>query len=204
MNSEQQSKFIPPTPPSEILQAPKIGVVDDKLPDINSSRATAVTAAHTDFAAFEQGYISQYINLADTKATWSFAIASGAIVYLISKNETREQLLHAALTPEFSLVLSPICLLLISAACSFLTIVPRRSTSGEGLVFYGGVAQYRSASNYVDSVTVKSASDLTELRLAHCFDIAEICNRKYEYLRKAMWLGVIGLAAAAAPLIKYG
>lgn len=200
----QQSETIPPIPPGELSSAPRLGVLDADLPDVERVKAVAVTPAHADFATSEQSYISHYIGLADTKAAWAFTIASGAIAYLISKDGVHTQLTAPAFTPAFVILVSPILLLSVSAGCSFLAIVPRHWTSGEGLVSYSNVAQHRNAASYVSNVARKSSGELTELRLAHCFDIARVCARKYGYLRKAMWLGVAGLAAAVVPLITYG
>lgn len=203
MNDDgQQSAKSSPPPLGEQLNAPRIGVFDTRLPDVEAAKAVTIRPAHDDFASFEQGYISHYISLADTKAAWAFAIASGSLAYMISREGLGVHLLSP--TPEIILLVAPISLLFASAVCSFLTIIPRLATSGEGLVFYGSVAQHPDAATYVNKVVQTSPSNLTERRLAHCFDIARVCTRKYRFLRRAMWLGAIGLIAAVPSLIVFG
>jgi hypothetical protein len=102
----------------------------------------------------------------------------------------------------FLLFSATMLLLVISAACSFLVIAPRLTSSiDEGIVYFGAVARRKSADEYVRDISSKSENDLTEARLKHCYDISGICARKYKYLRNAIWFGLPGLVGMAIVLL---
>jgi Family of unknown function (DUF5706) len=204
MAQEQQSSALPAeTAPAELANAPTLGVPERDIPEISARPAPNLTQSHTDFAEFQEGYVGRYITLADTKASWAFAIASGVLAYLLSKSALRAQLLDPSWTPHFVLLIPPLALL-IASATSLLVITPRLSNSGEGLVFFGAVSKWPDASRYVEEVGRRSEAQLTELRLKHCFDVSKLCARKYGLLRKAILLGVAGLVAALSPVMIFG
>ena len=80
-------------------------------------------------------------------------------------------------TAEFGIAAIAMLLLLAAAACAFAVIAPRRSSpAGEGIVFFGAVAQRASGNDYVADVASRSPTELTALRLKHCFDPLNIMN----------------------------
>lgn len=205
MPQEQQSSALPAeTAPIEFANAPTLSVPERDIPEISAKPSPNLTQTHTDFAEFQEAYVGRYITLADTKASWAFAIAAGVLAYLFSKSALRAQLLDPSWTSHFVLLIPPLALLVASAICSFLVITPRLSNSGEGLVFFGAVSKLPDASRYVEEVGRRSEAQLTELRLKHCFDVSKLCTRKYDLLRKAILLGVAGLVAALGPVMSFG
>ena len=158
--------------------------------------------AHTEFAEFHQAYVSQYIALADTKAAWSFALTSGILGYLISVDSLKELLQQPLWAPACVLFATVIILLFLSSLCSFLVIAPRLSASGEGLVFFRYVAAESDAASYARAVANASESELTHARIKHSFDLSRVCTRKYDYLIKAMWLGLPALWGAGLMLFQ--
>jgi hypothetical protein len=157
---------------------------------------------HAEFADFEEGYVRSYIALADTKAAWSFTIASAMLAFLFGQETTKRDLLAPACSVEFALLLGSAALLTVSAFYSFRVVAPRlRSPSGEGIIFFGAVASQESAATYVEDVAAKDKRALTEARLKHCYDISRVCDAKYKALKGALWLGVLGLALAIAYLL---
>jgi hypothetical protein len=153
---------------------------------------------HRDFAAFLQGYVWNAIALADTKATWAFAICAGMVAYLVGKEETRGLLLLTPWVPLSGLAAVTLLLLIAGAAFAFLVIVPRLSASPEGLVYFGAVAKHADGDAYVRAVAGSSLKNLVRARLVHAYDISRISSRKYVLLRRSMWCAVAGLALAAA------
>ena len=205
MTQEQQSRSLPiESPAEEIANAPSLGVPEHDRPELSARPVPNLTDAHTEFATFHEGYVGRYIALADTKASWAFAIASGVLAYLLSKSTLRAQLLDPEWTSHFMILLGPLALLSASAICSLLVITPRLSNSGEGLVFWGAVSKWPDSTRYVEEVGRRSEAQLTELRLRHCFDLSKLCARKYEYLRKGIVLGVAGLVSALGPVMLFG
>lgn len=163
----------------------------------HSSPDRELTDEHRDFAAFHQGYVWNAITLADTKASWAFAICAGMVAYLVGKEETRTILLQMPWTPMSALAAATLLLLIAGAAFAFLVIVPRLNASSEGLVYFGAVARHADAATYVCAVAGSSLRDLIRARVVHAFDISRIASRKYDLLRRSMWCAVAGLALAA-------
>jgi hypothetical protein len=149
---------------------------------------------HGEFAAFEEGYIRSYISLADTKGAWTFTISSALIAYLIGTESARRALLTPGWTVPYLILLTAVSLLTLSAFCSFLVVAPRlKSPSGEGIVFFGAVAIKPNAAGYISEVAAHDEDALTEARLKHCYDISRVCQRKYRWLKAAIWFGLPGV-----------
>lgn len=153
---------------------------------------------HLAFAEFEEDYIRHYIAFADTKAGWAFTVVSAVLTYTLSQDATRESMVApVGFIPYIAAWMSTI-LLLVSAWFLFTVIAPRLlRRSGEGIIFFGAVAEYESAKSYVTEVCHRSSSDIIEARLKHCFDVALVCKQKYDRLRIGLWAGLPGLLAAA-------
>lgn len=165
--------------------------------DSSPSALPRLDEFHGEFASFEEEYIRSYIALADTKAAWTFTIASGLLAYLFSKDEVRRTLLDAQCSFSYLSLVGAVVLLVLSALYSSRVVVPRlKSPSGEPIVFFGAVAGKPSAEAYVSEVAAHDRRALTEARLKHCYDVARICNGKYAFLKKAIWFGLPGLVLA--------
>ena len=91
--------------------------------------------------------------------------------------------------------------LTIAAIFAFATIVPRLTSSGDGVVFFGAVAARSSAREYRTAVIMLSEGELADARLVHCYDLARVCQRKYDALRRAMWCLLPGITAAVCALL---
>jgi len=201
-DQKSASKQPPVAPPLEILSAPSLA--ENPVSGAGQLQPVEVDelgSAHKEFAGFHQGYVSSFISLADTKASWVFALASGAILYFLALDAAREQLLKPSWSAEFLLLGIPLLFLGLSSLSAFLVIVPRLPNTGEGFVFYGAVAKWKSAESYINALSKKREAELTSLRLHHTYDLSRICIRKYGWLRKSMWFGVLGLLSAVAPLL---
>jgi pycsar effector protein len=163
----------------------------------NSPAPSRLDTFHGEFASFEEQYIRNYIALADTKAAWTFTIASGVLAFLFSKDQVPRTLLDAQWSPSYLSLFGAAVLLILSTFYSSRVVAPRlKSPSGEGIVFFGAVARQPSADAYVSAVAAHDMRALTEARLRHCHDISRICCAKYSSLKKAIWLGLPGLVFA--------
>lgn len=185
--------------PPEIACAGGLPATPVAVADIHDILPTdaELTDEHRDFAAFHQGYVWNAITLADTKASWAFAICAGMIAYLVGKEETRGLLLRAPWIPLSGLATVTLLLLITGATFAFLVIVPRLSASPDGLVYFGAVARHADGDAYVRAIAGSSSRDLVRARLVHAYDISRIGSRKYVLLRRSMWCAVAGLALAA-------
>lgn len=188
----------PGTVPPEIESAPRIAAPAIGQGEIVSSETPHLDEAHRSFAEFHQEYVSSYIQFADTKAAWIFAIAAGLLVYILDKND-----LHALLLfPQdpnlhMPIFVATVVLLIASAVLSFLVVLPRLPASGEGIVTFFSVAKKPSADSYVREVASMTDAALTEARLKHSYTISGVCSTKYARLRWAFITGVGGLIGTA-------
>jgi hypothetical protein len=202
--TDMQQQADPATPirvPPEIVAADRIAAPVLGPAEVVTNNAPPLEAAHTDFAEFHEGYVSRYIELADTKASWAFAIAAGAIAFMAGNDHIRA-MLGGDWNSAFVLVLTTSMLLLVSSVFSFLVIAPRLgNSSGEGLVYFGAVAQMKSAEAYVRAISSHTEAQMTEARLKHCYELSRICTRKYEYLGKAICVGIPALCGLASVLL---
>jgi hypothetical protein len=183
--------------PPEIQGAPSIAIPATEAGDIVSTSTPQLDEAHRSFAEFHQGYVTGYIEFADTKASWVFTITAGLLAYIFSSNEIRMILFLPGWNVLFLLVAATVLLLVLSAVFSFLVISPRFSRSGEGVVFFGSVAKKESADTFVREIAAMGEPALTEARLKHSYDISRICARKYGHLRVAFWTGILALIGMA-------
>jgi len=186
--------------PAAIEAAPQIVAAQGPVGNLATKETPKLNSAHNEFAGFHQEYVSHYIELSDTKAASAFAISTAALAYIFG-GDLQELLLQPAFNAPFVVSISTVLLLVVSASFSFLTIAPRFSTSGEGIVYFGSVANRKSADDYVRDIASKDEAGLIEARLKHSYDISRICVRKYQSLRKAIVAGVPALFGLASMLL---
>jgi hypothetical protein len=96
--------------------------------------------------------------------------------------------------------LATVCLVLSVLAC-IATVIPRLKGSRQGLIFFAAIHEYDSSHDYVSEVMGQSLSDLCEAKLKHIYELATVCEKKYDMLKKGQWLGLIGLVASLLLLI---
>jgi hypothetical protein len=198
--SQEQRNSDAPSPEQvapEILQAPSIATPATDAGDIVATDAPRLDETHRSFAEFHQTYVSGYIQFADTKAAWVFAVASGILAYVFSSRAIGMILLLPGWNIPFLLTSATVTLLVLAAAFAFLVISPRFSSSGDGIIFFSSVAKKKSAESFIREIASMNEAALTEARLKHCYDISGVCSRKYTYLKLAFWTGVLALIGTA-------
>lgn len=163
--------------PDEIRDAPKIGTPTN-MGEVTPSQREPLLEHHKEFSEFHEGYVSRYIQLADTKASWVFALTSALLVFMVSDSDLNK--LYLAIKGDSigtSIVVVIFTFLLLGALFSFLVIAPNlRSPSGEGLVFFKSVADQKNSSQYVENVAKLDDDEMTNLRLQHCYDRKRLAN----------------------------
>ena len=196
-NNQEHKTSAKTNTPKKIKDVPKIGNPSN-MGEIKHSQLASLSEHHKEFAEFHEGYVSRYIQLADTKASWVFALASALLVFMVSDNDLNA--MYISLKGDvigngiiLGIILGIFALLLLSALFAFLVIAPNlRSPSGEGVVFFGTVAKYQDNNTYVTTVAKLTDQEMTKLRLKHCFDVSKVCAKKYKNLKCAIWLGATG------------
>ncbi len=205
MTNQNQSSSAEHTPKlivEEVRSAPSLAVTETGHGEIMPTSVSPLEEHHADFAGFQEGYVRNYISLADTKAAWTFTIASGVLVYLIGTDKTKGALMAPVLSWSYASLIASVLLLVVSAFFSFRVVAPRlTSKSGEGIVFFGSVAAKSDAASYVSEVAAHDPAKITEARLKHCFDVSKVCDRKYASLKKAIWCGLPALAVTLVAVL---
>jgi hypothetical protein len=188
--------------PSEVSQAPGSDVAQATQPSLMPMPTSGLEVHHGEFASFHEQYVRHYIQLADAKAGLCFSLISAVLGYLVSKDEVQTLILKPSSSAEFGIAASAMLVLLAAAACAFAVIAPRLSSpTREGIVFFGAVARRPSGNDYVADVASLSSAEMTALRLKHCFDTSKVCDRKYSFLKAAIWLALPGLGLALVTLL---
>lgn len=192
--------------PKQVKNAPKIGNPSDQG-DVTMRLNTSLKDYHREFSEFHEGYVSRHIQLADTKASWVFALVSALLVFMVTSDDVNRLYLTTYNNCIWTIFLYLIpSILLASAILAFLVISPNlQSPSGEGLVFFGSVAKQENSRTYLSKVSQLTDQELTSLRLQHCYDISKVCVRKYNFLKFSIWLGSVGslLLVALVFLLKF-
>ena len=138
-------------------------------------------------ADFLHGPLVQTIVMADRKAGILFTLVSAALLYLFTR-----------LPPGFGewqglIWLAVVGALVVSAACAFAVIFPRIRTGRSDLLFWGSIAAFPDAESYRKSVQKISQAKIASDKLAYCYDLARICQRKFYLLKFAMIAAAVGL-----------
>lgn len=156
---------------------------------VNSPQKTA-------FADFHEGYLSRYIALADTKAGVALTINAGLLGFMA----TRSEWWSAAKADTFvlALLLANGLVPIAAGAWSLWTIMPRRSKSSEGLIFWRSVRAHPCENAYISAVEAVTPAALARERLSHSWALAGVAEKKYDHL---FWSLIL---TAAAVLITVG
>lgn len=147
-----------------------------------------------DFPLTVNGYLNQYIQLMDVKAT---AIAAAALV-LIGLG-----LSDQAKNAEPILRVFGIAFAGVSSIYALHTVLPRTPHSGNGHIFWVDVSGFKSAEDYWKSVDSLTADDIGREYARQNFEVSRILIRKTCHVRRAIaWFGAgcasFALAVAAS------
>jgi hypothetical protein len=149
-----------------------------------------------DFASSVHTCISDYISVVDQNAAFLFAAVGTTLAFLNTKGLTKLWIKNPA---EWSLsealTFLAVAGLLASAAASLFAVLPRKKGSNTGLVFWRSISKCRSADEYARLVLGTEPTELTTAKLQHCFELSQICARKYRALGWGLWCGGVGFVA---------
>lgn len=188
--------------PAAIVDAPRLpsGQSASDNGELAAVSEPALEPAHDEFAAFHQGYAWNAIALADTKAVWSFTVCGGTLGYFVAQEPVRSHILALPWSGVAALASISVALLAIATFFAFQVIVPRLTSSADGVVYFGSVARRPNADAFITDIVRTTPAALTRARLTHSYDLSRIADRKYRRLRISMWFGLFGLVTAAIAL----
>jgi len=148
------------------------------------------------FCEFTHEYLRQYIELADQKAAFLFAITSAVSGYIItSKVSPFVNSIDWQLPLNWSLMAgkASVLLFLISALSCILAVLPRlKRNERPGLIFWEEIIAVDSADKYVKMVGNHNDQSMSYEIAAHSHTLAGICNRKYLCLKVGMYVAFAG------------
>ncbi len=179
------------TQPVEASPSARIQIPDESWSD-----------SQIDFAYFVHAYLRDSIKFADQKAAFILAIASGLLAFLIKQGAQKSLLtpLEIRRFSEWSAFLA--CLLTgLAGLLSLLVVLPRLGTKTGGPIYWGGIKDLGGLPEYRATVQGLDKNRIVMAVLDHCYDLAEIANRKFELLKWATWIGAIAAVAAVIVLL---
>jgi hypothetical protein len=144
------------------------------------------------FSTFVHGYVAAGILLADQKAAFIFAIDTAFLGYLVTTIPVNVR--HIPLPQQF-LLGSALGLLVLSITSVIAVLIPRLGGDVKGLVYFKAIASRPTSESYVSEILRATQSELDVSTVQHTYEISKLCVRKYNYVRAAIWLGLVGFAA---------
>jgi hypothetical protein len=159
------------------------------------------TDKQTEFAYFLHQYLRDFIKFADQKAAFIFALSSGIAAFLVRSGAHK-----IFLTPLSSRSFSDWAAFLacISAAVagllSLAVVLPRLRGRSTGVIYWKGIVGTGSALAYQGLLRAADNHRITGALLEHCYELAQIADRKYEILKWALWVGAVGVVASGVLL----
>jgi hypothetical protein len=175
----------------------------EKVPSNPEASRELWSDAHGQFAYFLHLYIRDFIKFADQKAAFILALASAILAFLVRQG-AHKSLLAPIGNRNFSDWSAFFACFLISSTSllALLVVLPRLSGKRTGVVYWGAFLQSGGASAYKATLQPLDGNRLVSEILEHCYELAEIADRKYELLKWATWLGALGAIAAAFVLLR--
>ncbi|MHC1662495.1 Pycsar system effector family protein [Stenotrophomonas maltophilia] len=147
-----------------------------------------------EFQSAVNGYLNQYIQLTDVKAT---AVAAAALV-LIGLG-----LSDQAKDVEPALRIGGIILAGVSSVYALLAVLPRTPHSGSGHIFWADITRFGSAEEYWKAASALNQEDIGREYARQNFLVSGILITKTQRVRNAIiWFGVACISFALAVAVK--
>ena len=170
-----------------------------------------------EFCTFHEDYVSRNIQLADTKAALVLLAFSSVIALSLRDPQFMEAMRKGfplSVSRPFSLqsflALASFFLCGVGIALAFWVVLPRFDTGRQagqkaGYTFWKDVSSRARGDLAAYVQVMKSLSDeaLLDDRLHHLAQLSRICSRKMSLLPFSMWIGALGVVAAAAWIILF-
>ncbi len=144
-------------------------------------------------------FILETTKIADDKAKSSFGVAAGLLVFLFNFSGSGFFISNANIkwSFSFSFLIELLSLLFLALSClfSFITFVPRQTTKfPRGLAFYGSIAEWESASNYLKAIKSRSSNELIDELTSHNYELSKVSKRKFYWLKFSLWCLGFGIS----------
>lgn len=147
------------------------------------------------FGKFVHDYTWGNILLAEQKAAFVFAAETAFVGYLITKIPAN--FVHLGM-PEKVFIVLTFVLMGLSVSAVAMAVVPRLGGDLRGLIYFKAVASRSVPEEYTRDALRASKSELDAETMQHNYEMAKICVGKFEFVRRAIWLGICGFASGLA------
>jgi hypothetical protein len=158
---------------------------------------------NSDFLWEVHRYTNEYIRFADTKAAFIAGVSTALIGSLVGSS-LFDSCFRTTLCLWSKLqILGAVGLILLatSLALSIAAIRPRLwNNTSVGFIFWGSIIGHGSARHFAQALHGLSAKERSIAISDHLFVLAFIANRKFAYVDRALYAGVIGGAVTGAVL----
>jgi hypothetical protein len=172
----------------------------NKTANISSTQIDGVTQEK--FTTDLHQHIWANLIFAEQKAGFLFVTASGLLVYLHRIGAVTQWLKPTStwIFADFTAFLACACL---AFCCAFvlMTVVPRLGGNPKGIVYWKAIAKAKSGDEFTAKVQLKTPTELNSALLCHCFELAKICEGKFQWLNLAVWAGATGAELALFHLL---
>lgn len=208
MPEETSATQPPATVPQEVLQGPEITSINPNSPteasppDLGSPSRQKTEGEDTSesgrvFCEFTHQYLRQYIELADQKAAFLFAVVSALSAYAVSSSFS--PFANPAIwcwPPDWHHFAGKISIFLFffSAFFCILVVLPRLWPNPQpGLIFWEDILAMPSQEKYVETACSQTSQTASCQMAKHAYTLAGVCKRKYLLLKLAMYSALLGL-----------
>lgn len=159
---------------------------DSKVPDYMSN-----------FSEFIHHYLRQYINLADQKAGFVFALSSAIFVYIfLAKFSPLKECFVACPLNWHGIwgYLALTCFFLSSAFCVWVVLpnLNKGKPKTSGFIFWEEIKKFANSTDYFEKISKQTEREILKSKTDHVFILAKICSEKYLFLKIAMYFFVVG------------
>ena len=170
--------------------------------DLKQVTTSLPTADHAEFAGEVHQYVREYIRNADQKAAFFFASATALLAFLHSRGAaTRWLKAPAGWSLSDTLAFIAMVGLALGAVVLLAVVFPRLKGSKRGIIYFSGIAEYETSTEYADDVSRRALPDFVRAKLQHGHELANVCRRKYRTLVVGLWIGSVGAGAALLYLL---
>lgn len=175
------------------------GIVDKSKDDVDGSKILEIRLK---YAEEIHQYIREYIRIADQKASFFFAISISITAYL-NQQSYLTIWMYSPKNWTFIETLAFIssASILASIVACLLVVMPRLNGSKRGVIFFNAIVEYQTPQEYLSDVLTITPSKLCEEKLKHAYELAKVCNRKYNTLLWGLWSGALGVCSTALMLL---
>lgn len=182
-------------------ESPRVAPEAAKRNQRDVQRGSKASLAPDAFVERTHSYLWANVVLADQKAGFLFAGLAATLAYIHEKGISQRWLVNPKTWgPGSWLEFLAVAGLIVGAALALLVVLPRFSGARRGVVYWKAITGFKSAGTYVGHVRERSPSDLHEEMLRHCFELAQVAEKKFRLFNLALWSGAVGLVATLLSL----